>query len=132
MGMSRWVLFIPDKSHPYRQTIMFAGAAIFWNGLMSIFLYAAWYAPLRDMWIAKYGTATEGTIRSKRVRKGKSDSYYVGYEFKTSTGETINSEQSTTRLLHDSAVEGQPVTVLYLPSKPKRSLVVEFCSLKVE
>jgi len=132
MGVGSRVLFLPDKSHPVRQTIMFAVAAIFWNGLMSIFLYASWYVPLRETWIAKFGTATEGTIRSKRIRKGKSNTYHVGYEFKSSTGETINGEQTTTRVLHDSATEGQPVTVLYLPDKPKRSLAVEYCSLKVE
>jgi hypothetical protein len=108
--------------------------AAFWNGVLSIFVYAIWIKPIRARLLYKYGSSTSGKLLHKRVRTGKSTAYYVGYRFNDpASGHEYESEIQVWKADDwRQAVEGQPVTVLYAQNNPKRSTVYEFGGYRVE
>ena len=80
-------------------------------------------------------------MTSKRRRSGRRTTYYVSYRYAvadqltgdrspyrdtTNGGEEIVAEMTTGRKEWEQATEGQQVTVLYWPRKPRRSVVFEF------
>jgi hypothetical protein len=108
--------------------------AAFWNSIMFAFIYQFWVKPLRVRWLYRHGDTVPGTLTKKRVRTGKSTSYYVSYAFNPPfSGERIESEiEVWKRGNWDQAVEGQPVTVLYSGANPKRSTVYEYGGYRVD
>ncbi len=108
--------------------------ALFWNGILSVFLYLAWVKPIRQRLLVKYGDVTAGTILSSRKRQGKSISYYVTFRFRNpETGADLEREVDIQGEAHyQSAVEGRKVTVIYSPRNPKRALIYELSPYQVE
>jgi hypothetical protein len=106
----------------------------FWNGVLSIFVYQIWIKPLRARQLYKYGNSTSGKLLSRRVRTGKSSSYYVSYRFNDPlSGQVYESEiQVWNTEDWQQAVEGQAVTVLFAQNNPKRSTVYEFGGYRIE
>lgn len=107
---------------------------LFWNSIMSVFIYGFWIRPIRVRRLYKYGDVTGGKIVGKRTRTGKTTTYYVSYEFRHPiTGEMVSAEtQASNRADWERASDGQPVTVLYAFNKPKRSTVYEYGGYRVE
>ena len=108
--------------------------AVFWNGVLSFFVYAIWVKPIRARLLYKNGEATAGKLLRKRMSTGKSSTYYVGYRFKDPySGQDYESEIQVWKADDwAQAVEGQPVTVLFAKGNPKRSTVYEFGGYRVE
>jgi hypothetical protein len=108
--------------------------AVFWNGVLSVFVYALWVKPIRTRLLYKNGESTAGQLVSKRVRTGKSSSYYVSYRFKDPFSNQDYESEILVWKADDwaQAVEGQPVTVLFAKDNPKRSTVYEFGGYRVE
>ena len=108
--------------------------AAFWNGVLSIFVYLIWVKPLRARSLYKYGASTSGKLLNKRVRTGKSATFYVSYEFNDpASGSRYESEIQVWRAGEwQEAVFGQPVTVLFAQNHPKRSTVYEFGGYRIE
>lgn len=106
----------------------------FWNGILSIFVYQFWVKPIRVRLLYKYGDSTAGKLLHKRVRTGKSSTYYVSYRFNDPrSGQAYDSEIQVWKVADWlTAVEGQPVTVLFAQNNPKRSTVYEFGGYRVE
>jgi hypothetical protein len=106
----------------------------FWNGVLSIFVYQIWVKPIRARRLYKYGASTAGKLLHKRARTGKSSSYYVSYHFNDPfSGQAYESEILVWKLEDwQQAVEGQPVTVLFAQTNPKRSTVYEFGGYRIE
>jgi hypothetical protein len=113
-----------------RDVLPLLGAAIFWNGVLSMFLYVLWVVPIRQHWLARHGEATLGTITGKVVHRGKSTTYTVSYQFDVD-GKDYRGKCDVDSAAYDLAREGMPVTVLYDPSRPKRSLPYEVCDFVV-
>jgi hypothetical protein len=106
----------------------------FWNGILSIFVYQIWVKPIRARWLYKYGEFTSGKLFNKRVRTGKSSSYFVSYRFNDPfSGQPYESEIQVWKAADwQQAVVGQPVTVLFAQNNPKRSTVYEFGGYRIE
>jgi hypothetical protein len=98
--------------------------ALFWNGLLSVILYMAWVAPLRQRWLVREGVATIGTVTNKRIGRVKNNPYIVSYRFEVA-GEEQTGECWVNAEAYERAHEGMPITVLFDPSRPQRSLPYE-------
>lgn len=107
---------------------------VFWNSIMSVFVYMIWIKPVRLRLLYKYGEATFGTLAGKRVHTGKSSTYYVSYTFKHPvTGEMIRGETQVPNFgVWSTARQGQSVTVLYASNKPKRNAIYELSGYRVD
>jgi hypothetical protein len=107
--------------------------ALFWNAIISVFVYALWIAPLRLRLLIRNGQAVAGQVVTSRVRRGKSTSYYATFRFiDPENGQEIQREMTLPdRAQYDRARAGLPVTVLYDPRKPKRAIAYELCGYRV-
>jgi hypothetical protein len=107
--------------------------ALFWNGIVSVFVVLLWVMPIRQRSLARHGFATLGTIDGSRVRRGKSTSYYATFRFTDpANGQEISREmQLPGRTHYEEAQAGRAVTVLYDPRKPKRAIVYELSGYRV-
>jgi hypothetical protein len=65
-GESRWV-----------KIAIFTLIALFWNGVMSVFIYMVWIAPWQEKRLYRWGTPVPGRITAKHTRSGKRISYYL-------------------------------------------------------
>jgi hypothetical protein len=102
--------------------------ALFWNAIMSVFLYVAWVAPIRSRNLVRFGEPVGGQITGKNTIRGKSTTYRLNYEF-IPLGDHQPRKGSiavNTQRLFDQATEGQNVTVLYDPNRPGRNVAYEF------
>jgi hypothetical protein len=106
---------------------MLALWAGFWNTVVVAALHQVWIVPLRVRGLYKNGEATFGTLVSKRIKTGRSASYYATYTFREGvTGELRQVESEVWNVPAWNAMRaGEPVTVLYAPNNPKRSTVYE-------
>lgn len=105
---------------------------LFWNGVLSVFVYIAWVVPLHTRWLVRHGAVTVGKIVSRRTQRGKGTRYYATYRFREPvSGQDFEREmQLPKESLYWVAEKGMEVTVLYNPLKPKRSLVYELCGYR--
>ncbi len=106
--------------------------ALFWNGVMSIFVWQMYVVPYRQCGLVRWGQPTEGIIRNKtkQVNKG-TKSYRLTYEFAApaadgSKGQVLTGKMTTTLTEAANAHEGQLVTVLYHPDKPWRNTLYAY------
>lgn len=100
------------------------GLAIVWNGFMSFFIYFAWIGPMRRRWLVRDGEATVGRITELTAGRGRGSSNKVAYEFEVN-GRTVSGKSKIGTPELRAAVVGQPITVIYDPNKPKRSVPYE-------
>jgi len=101
--------------------------ALFWSGIVSIFVYGAWVAPLRQRWLVMIGQPAIGTVTGRREKKGKGTTYTVLYAFTAPGGMAYSGKWNVSNLDYQRAVEGSEVTVLYHPRNPRRNLPYEYC-----
>lgn len=108
--------------------------ALFWNGILSIFVTLAWVIPIRKRLLVKYGDVARGTILTSRTQQGKSTRYYVSVRFVPSgTGSEVERELEVPgEALYLTAKPGLAVTVLYSPRNPNRALIYELSGYRVE
>jgi hypothetical protein len=111
--------------------------ALFWNGILSVFLWMAWVAPWRLWLLMRYGLATAGVVVGKETRRGNKGaiSHVVRYRYRATledegsiaaTPETFEREMNVAPADYAAATVDQPVTVLYHARNPRRSLIYEF------
>ncbi len=104
-----------------------AFAALLWNGIMFIFFYAACLSPLRQRRLLRDGQAVMGQITGKKVRKGKSTGYELTYIYPRPDGYAQTRKMEVRKGDYDLANAGDEVLVFYNPSRPKRSVLYEYC-----
>ena len=106
--------------------------ALFWNGVLSVFLWHLYVRPWRQRVLARYGLTTSGIIRKvTEVQNRGSKSYRIDYEYagiplddclsRTFQGRTESSVKGA-----EFARVGHLITVLYLPGKPHRSVAYRY------
>jgi len=107
--------------------------ALFWNGILSVFVNAAWVAPIRTRRLVRNGQAAPGMIMTTRLSRGRSTSYYATFRFEDpATGLEIQREMLLPgKAQYGAAHQGGAVTVLFDPLKPRRALVYELCAYRV-
>lgn len=126
------------ESHsPLVQVFFFWGFALFWNGVLSIFLWMAWIVPWQQWRIVRYGEATTGIIREVTKTHGKSGmSYKFRYEFaclpSDSAEGVVSGTVSSSQAAAASLNVGDLVTVLYDPRRPKRNLLYAVADFEVK
>jgi hypothetical protein len=123
-----------DAGAPAKEVLTFLFIACFWNGILSVFLYLAYWLPWRTRHLCRWGQAAAGTITECYTRSGKSTRYYINYQFPDPvTGQQCSHGMEVSgRALWSKAARGAPVTVLYDPNRPKRSLAYEFAPYRVK
>ncbi|MEZ0265192.1 MAG: DUF3592 domain-containing protein, partial [Phycisphaerae bacterium] len=85
--------------------------------------------PRRRRWLYTDGTAVPGTVTGGRVARVKGGTlYYVWYEFAPADGSGRRESKQMVAGPEEyaAALSGRPVTVLYDPGRPKRSVVYEY------
>jgi hypothetical protein len=100
--------------------------SLFWCGITGIFVHFLYIQPYRQRLLYRSGEITAGTIVSKYTRRAKSTTYYLRYAFTLPDGRHFEKVMPTRQNLWQSAEVNQPVTVLYSPSNPKRSIVYDY------
>jgi hypothetical protein len=106
---------------------LLAAFALFWNGIVGIFFYIAWIAPIRQRLLVKYGSAAPGVITGKRIWRGKKTHYRLSYTFTPRSWDAQHGSCHVSRSMFDAAQPDDPCTILYDPNQPKRNLAYEFC-----
>ena len=117
--------------------------ALFWNGILSVFLWMAWVAPWRLWLLMRYGLATAGLVVGKETRRGNkgSVSRVVQYRYQATledessiaaTPESFEREMNVTPADYAAAMVDQPVTVIYHPKNPKCSLIYQFAEYEAQ
>src|SRR5258706_3502604 len=101
--------------------------AVFWNGVVSIFVWQLYILPLRRRWLAKNGQAIWGSIVGKNTRPLKNgQSYHLRYAYHIASGIHNTSEITVSKREFDRAELPRKALVLYSPAKPTRSILYEF------
>jgi hypothetical protein len=112
--------------------------ALFWNGILSIFVWTVYLRPWRNRCLVRYGQPTQGIIREVKAQSGKgSTRYRITYEYAVPSldgtdGQVHSGKTSTTRKEGAYASVGNLVTVLYDPRKPWRSVIYKYCEYRVK
>lgn len=105
--------------------------ALFWNGILSVFLYAAYYVPWRTRRLYRRGQVGFGVITNKYTTTGKNRSHYIEYDFFTATGQPGHGKtQVADRTSFDAANLRQNVIVLHADGKTRPSVLYEFGGYK--
>jgi hypothetical protein len=112
--------------------------AVFWNGILSIFLWGAYVRPMRIKWLLRYGQPTQGIVRAVQERRGKgATTYQIAYDYVAPSpdggeGQLFNKKMSSSRKESAHAGAGDLVTVLYNPRKPWRSVIYRYSEYRVK
>jgi hypothetical protein len=100
--------------------------SLFWCAVTGVFVYLLYIQPYLQRRLYRSGETTPGKIISKRTQRGKTTTNYLRYAFTLPDGRQFEKEMPTKRTLWEIAQIDQPVTVLYSPSNPKRSVVYDY------
>lgn len=126
------VACLADRRKPLDRLGFLVIFATFWNAIMGFVLYGLWVLPYRRRRLYVLGKPALGKVMSKKMFRGKTQAYYLSYEYRTEEGELLSAKMRTVRKLWEAAAEGQKVTVLYAPDNPKRSVVYELGGYRAE
>jgi hypothetical protein len=117
--------FFPNESRakPVLFVLLFA---LFWNAILSVFVFILWVAPWMEKRLYKYGKPVVGRVVKMHTKHAKSTSYHLDYEFDhPGLGQRI----ATMIVPYDrwqQAREGESVTVLCHPHRKRPTLIYEY------
>lgn len=103
-------------------------AALFWNGLLSVFLYHLYYRPWRHRWMVRRGLPAAALVREVRQWSNKGTKMVrVHYDYvvppnEHSPGGVFSGKMTGSGPRVDEVAIGI-ITVLYSPRRPEKSLV---------
>lgn len=111
--------------------------ALFWNGVLSVFVYAVYVGPWRARRLVRWGVPAPGIVRDTTVSTNKgARTYHLRYEYAAANdaGEptVLTGKMSSSQSAAAGARAGDVVTVLYDPRKPGRSLIYQFADYRVD
>jgi len=104
-------------------------AALFWNSILSVFIYMLYIRPWRFRQLVRWGRPAEGIVRSVHTQMNKgTKSHQVRYEYVVppdghSPGGVFTGKTSGVGAVAGRIQVGSIVTVLYDPRRPKRSML---------
>ncbi len=124
--------YMPEGDRFPANTWAIGGFGLFWNGLLSVFVYLLYIAPWRRKWLVKNGEETTGRVVSKGTRRGsKGGTFYdVHYSYLV-MGQSFQGKESVPKSVYEATTEGGPVDVVFDPAKPKRSVAVTLSEWEV-
>jgi hypothetical protein len=116
-------LFVGPPHWRQANILAIAGMALFWNSILSFFLYLAWIAPRRQRYLAKYGIETLATVFECYSRHGKGTRYFIRCTFTTRDGQEHSSQPQISRTQYKDIHEGDSIPILYHPAHPSQTLL---------
>lgn len=125
LGLHFHEALLPGESR-WAKVALIAGVALFWNGVLSVFVYLLWIAPWQEKRLYRRGTPVPGRVFGKHTRSGKSISYYLDYEFIHPQLGMLRKQQSVQSKPYHEAHQGQMVTILCYPQKKRPSVIYEY------
>jgi hypothetical protein len=104
------------------------GVALFWNGILSVGIWFLYVRPWRARRLIRYGEPASGVIRTWSSYKVKSGTEYkLTYDYTAPDASGLptprTGKMTTQRKDGAGYLPGRPVTVVYDPEKPWRSVV---------
>jgi hypothetical protein len=115
-------------SSPGVSLVGYWAGALFWNGIMMLFLWVLWIQPWQQWRLVRWGVPTLGIVRDVKTTPMKRGySYTVHYEY-TSVPVDYEPEQLLTSSVSSHTEEaraikkGDVLTVLHDPKRPQRSI----------
>jgi hypothetical protein len=124
--------FIPVPSSIWRESLTLMGIAIFWNGILSLFLFGAWVLPLRERWLARHGEAASGNVTHYEFNRSKGKAYWLHYAFQLPDQTRYSDKAPVTAAQRDALPPGSPLTILYNPRRPKQNLAYDVSDVTVD
>jgi hypothetical protein len=112
------------------------GFALFWNGILSVFLYEAYYRPRKQRRLLQRGLLAAGVVRHIKTWSDRAgEKMKVRYEFAVpdddpSGGEVFSG--AMTAPARRGVRIADVLTVLYDPRRPQRSLLYALADYRVE
>lgn len=105
--------------------------ALFWNGILSVFVWQAWIAPALHRRLYRLGRPAAGTVTGKNVLAGDDASTHIlHYRFaaggEAGTPEMVEGKMAVRQEDYAEVREGERLTVLYAPGRPRRSVLYRF------
>lgn len=129
-----YLSFLPQYVSDYREPGHFFPAntgsffliAIFWNGVVGVFIYVLYIDPWRRKQLIRHGTAAMGRIEAMSIQRGSKGAarYMVNYSYEVEN-QRHEASISTTREQYEAHQIGESVAITYDPVKPKRSVPVD-------
>jgi hypothetical protein len=120
------------RSAPVVPAVLFAAI---WLSLFCVIGYVVCLPWIRQRGLVRNGTATVGKVTGDRevlARQGNNSWFLVLYTFATSDGREISAQMRISRRAYNDVEANLPVTVLYDPARPSRSVAYEFCMYEIE
>lgn len=105
--------------------------ALFWNGIVSVFLWAFYVRPLINRWLVQNGWPASGQITGKSVQSGKTTTYYVEYQFALPQDGTKPGKMEVTADAYSLVNPGDSVSILYSTKNPGWNVVYELADYEV-
>jgi Protein of unknown function (DUF3592) len=121
---------------PLREIGGIAFVALFWNSIMSIFVYMLYVRPWRLRQLVRWGRTTEGIVRGIQRWTNKGNKYVkIRYEYvvppeEHSPGGVFSGTTTGSASFGESIKVGSVVTVIYSPRRPKRNLLYALADFK--
>jgi hypothetical protein len=126
-------MFLADTNQPWKDVLTLALVSLGWDAFILFLVYVTWISPWRKLHIARNGQATLGTITDKKRSWQKTNKTRIlKYQFTTPAGQTISGRVFTSGQRYDAASVGQPLTVLYLPQRPRANLAFEYSEFRLK
>jgi hypothetical protein len=110
--------------------------AVFWNGIMSIFVYMLYVRPWRQRWMVRRGLPTAGLVRQVQQWSNKGTKMVrIRYDYAVpagghTRGGVFSGKMTASGSQVNAVAIGEIVTVLYNPGRPHRSLVYALADYK--
>jgi hypothetical protein len=110
--------------------------ALFWNGILSVFLYPLYYLPWRHRWMVRRGLPAAAIVRDvQRWTNKNTKMVKARYEYAVppdghSPGGVFSGKMTSSDKEGETIQVGTIVTVLYSPRRPHRSLVYRLALFK--
>jgi hypothetical protein len=108
-------------------------AAVVWNLVVWLGVWKMWVWPMIVERIYTHGLVTAGVVTQTREDRGRPGGLFIEYAFKEPvTGVTFHGEVETQRHVFERAANGEAVTVLYDPRRPRWNVAYEYGAWRVE
>lgn len=115
----------PNKRFP-NNTLFIVGMALFWNGILSVFVYSIYIFPYRQKQLLRHGHEVAGKLTAMITTQTTrpTERYRAVYSYRVAGVDyqnTVPLDRQQAHTLH----EGIIVRVIYDPNKPQRAIAVE-------
>jgi hypothetical protein len=127
---SQAMLLLPGSS-PWSRFLPIALIALFWDGILSFFVWLLYVLPLVYRWLVIYGQPAPGRVTERSKRTGRTTSYYLHYQFTPEGWQPVKSKMEVRREAWETTPKGALVTVLHSPRNPRWNVLYCFADYHV-